>query len=120
MIAGVGVDLVTIARMKSAIRRKKFIDITFTPKEVACYRRSGCQVVGLASRFAGKEAVFKAVGTGWIDGTEVEILPDKMGKPVVKLYRQTLKLCRKAGIKKIHVSLSSFQDYAVGLAVAEK
>lgn len=120
MIAGVGIDLVKVDRIKKAIKRDKFLEITFTPAELACYEKAGFPVGSLAARFAAKEAVFKALGTGWVKGTDVEILPDTKGKPVVKLYGETLKLSKKIGIKKLEASLSSYEEYAIGMAVAEK
>ena len=120
MIVGVGIDLVKVERIRKAIERKKFMEITFTPAEISCYNKAGCPIGTLASRFAAKEAVFKALGTGWVKGTDVEILPDKFGKPTVTLYGETLTRSKEAKIKKIEVSLSSYEDYAVGMAVAEK
>lgn len=120
MIAGVGIDLVKVDRIKKAIKRKKFLELTFTPAEIFCYNKAGCPIGTLASRFAAKEAVFKALGTGWIKGTEVEILPDKSGKPVLTLHGETLKKSKELNVKKIEVSLSSYEDYAVSIAIAEK
>jgi len=120
MIWGVGIDLVKVERIQKAVERKKFVEITFTPAEISCYKNAGYLIEALATRFAAKEAVFKALGTGWIRGTEVEILPNKLGKPQVILYGETLKQAKKSKIKKIEVSLSSYEDYAIGIAITEK
>ena len=120
MIAGVGIDIVTVDRIAKAVKRKGFVEAAFTPAEMACYKKAGNPIAMLAARFAAKEAVFKALGTGWIKGTEVEILPDKRGKPVVALKGETLKASKRSRIKRLEVSLSSYEKYAVGLAVAEK
>ena len=120
MIAGVGIDLIKIDRIGKALERKNFLEITFTPAEIKCYRGAGCPLDSLAARFAAKEAVFKALGTGWIKGAEVEILSDELGKPKVKLYGETLKKSRELGIANIHVSISYHGGYAIGFAVAEK
>ena len=119
MIIGVGIDIVEVARVKRALGRKGFASVTFTPAEMKCYKEAGSPIGTLAARFAAKEAVFKALGTGWVAGTEVEILPNKEGKPLARLSGETLKRSKKARVKTVHVSLSSHKDYAIGLAVAE-
>ena len=81
MVLSVGVDLIEIARIRRAIERwgKRFLDHVYTPAEVAYCRG---RVPELAARFAGKEAISKALGTGLygIAWTEMEILADRRGQ----------------------------------------
>lgn len=120
MIFGVGIDLINLSRIKKAMERKNFLNLNFTQKELECYEKAGSPVEGIAARFAVKEAVFKALGTGWIDGREVEVLIAEGGKPIVRLGGKTKAKAKQLKIKKIEVSMSYYGDQAVALAVAEK
>lgn len=120
MIFGVGVDVIQVSRIKKAMERKKFLEDNFTCEELSCYKKAGSPPEGIASRFAVKEAVFKALGTGWIRGSEVQVLIAPSGKPVIKLSGETKKVADKLKIKRVEVSLSYYGDLAVGFAVAEK
>ena len=120
MIIGVGIDLIKVERIEKALKRKNFLEVTFTKDEIACYRGAGEPIDSLAAKFAVKEAVFKALGTGWIKGTDVEVLADTAGKPVVNLYGESLKKSKGLGVNNIQVSKSYYGDYAVGMAIAER
>ena len=94
MIAGIGLDLCEIERMKRAIGRPRFIDRVFTPAEAERIRaasdiRRGEIAAGL---FAAKEAVSKALGTGLagIGLAEIEIIPDAAGRPRCTLSGKAL------------------------------
>ena len=107
-----GIDIIEIARIKSAVSGaagERFLEKVFTPREIA-YCRSGqaFRYNSLASRFAAKEAVAKALGTGireftW---TDIEIVNDKLGKPNIVLHNKAKKMAAKLKVKTIHVSLS--------------
>jgi len=76
-----------------------------------------------AARFAAKEAFFKALGTGWLDGTnfnEVEIVHDENGKPELVLSGQTKVTLTSWGINKILVSLSHIRSIASAVVIIEK
>jgi holo-[acyl-carrier protein] synthase len=77
----------------------------------------------LSGRFAVKEAVFKALGTGWRSGvrwTEIEVINDPQGKPMVTVTGRVKQLMADLGVTEIHVSISHDTDYAVGQVVLEK
>lgn len=120
MIIGIGIDLIKVERITKALKRKNFLEVTFSNEEILCYKNKKCQIDSLAAKFAVKEAVFKALGTGWIKGSEVEILSESSGKPIVNLYGDSLKKSKELGIKNIQISLSYYGDYAIGMAIAEK
>lgn len=120
MILGVGVDIIQVSRIQKAMERKNFLKDTFTEKELSCYHKAGCPPEGIASRFAVKEAVFKALGTGWVKGTDIEVLIETSGKPYVILHGQTEQTATKLRVKRVEVSLSYYEDTAIGFAVAEK
>lgn len=74
-----------------------------------------------AARFAGKEAVMKAIGSGWSQGVrfnEIEIIQDNLGKPVVVLSGSTKKRAKDNSINQIHISLSHDGNIAIAYAIA--
>ena len=120
MIAGIGLDLCEIARMARALEKEHFLNRVFTGAErarilAAQGTRRGEIAAGM---FAGKEAVAKALGTGF-DGfgpDAVEILPDSYGRPTCTLYRRALAL---AGSARIWVSVTHESGMAAATAVIE-
>lgn len=116
MIVGIGIDIIEIHRMRTAIDNPSFVRRVFTPAESAyCLSRGRQGAASYAARFAAKEAVMKALGTGLAGGgtwLEIETLPDAMGKPVLKLTGAFNQLADSLGVTCIHVSLTHAQDYA--------
>ena len=116
MIMGIGIDLVEIHRMKAALERPVFAQRVFTPAEQAyCEGRGRQNAASYAARFAAKEAVMKALGTGLSGGVtwqDIEVLPDGLGKPVMKLTGTFGRLAQEMGVTNIHVSLSHAREYA--------
>ncbi|MCS7230270.1 MAG: holo-ACP synthase [Candidatus Kryptonium sp.] len=122
MIIGVGVDIVEIERFKNLTQRwgEHFLKKVFTQKEIDyCLSRKNTYQ-HLAGKFAAKEAISKAISTGWsgiFRWKDVEILNDENGKPEVMLYNQ-LKIQFNSCL--IHISISHSQNYAVAFAVIER
>ncbi len=83
MIKGLGIDIIEIERIAKAIEKKGFIERIFTRNE----RPAAANVTHYAGRFAAKEAVVKALGTGFrgITWQDIEVLNDSLGKPYVTL-----------------------------------
>ena len=121
MVIGIGIDLVEIHRMKKAIENPLFVQRVFTPAEQTyCISRGRQGAASYAARFAAKEAVMKALGTGLSGGgtwQDVEALPDDQGKPVVKLTGYFAQLAESLGVAQIFVSLSHAQEYAIAQAL---
>lgn len=88
----------------------------YTPKEIAFCRSRAPE---LAARFAGKEAVMKALGTGvrGVAWREIEILPDRRGKPLVYLHGRAQVRAEQLELKEIVISLSHSREYAIASAV---
>ena len=114
----VGIDMIEIERVERVLRRhpERFIRRVFTPAEAAFCRG---RVPELAARFAAKEAVMKALGTGarsvaWQD---IEVLPDRRGKPLVYLYRGGLRRAEEIGLGAIDISLTHLDSFAVAAVV---
>jgi len=113
-----GVDLVEIERVERACQRwgERFKTKIFTPEEL---RLCDGQISCLAARFAAKEAVAKALGTGIgpISWREVEILGDDSGKPYLRLYGKALAKAQELGIKGWSISLAHSQAMAIAFVV---
>ncbi len=114
-----GVDIVEIARIARIVERygERFLKRVYTEAEQALYRG---RVPELAARFAAKEAVSKALGTGiWgIRWREMEILPDMRGKPLVYLHGAAAARARTLNLRHFAVSLSHSRDFAMAVVVA--
>lgn len=121
MIAGVGTDIVDLARFGEAVRRQgsRFLEKVFTTGERRYCERSARRLEHYAARFAAKEAVLKALGTGWSGGirwTDVEVVRREGGRVEVKLSGRASELARG---RAMHLSLSHSQGHAVAFAVLE-
>lgn len=121
MITGIGTDIIDIERVQAVLERQgqRFVERILTAAEQAEYRRRGEPVKFLANRFAGKEAVAKALGTGIAAGVtfqQIEILPDERGAPVVSLTAEAARLARAA---EVWLSLSDERRSVVAFAVLQ-
>ena len=114
----VGIDMIAIPRVRAAIERHdgRFLRRVYTPEEVAFCRG---RVPELAARFAAKEAVMKALGTGahGVGWRDIEVLPDRRGKPLVYLYGRALARAETIGLRALDVSLTHEHDLAVAAVV---
>ena len=121
MITGLGVDIVEIERMREALeRRPKMKERLFSAEERAyCDKRSRPEV-HYALRFAAKEAVLKALGTGFsgMRFTDVEVVRELSGRPVPRLSGKAAERAAELGIVEMHLSLSFTHSTAVASAVA--
>jgi holo-[acyl-carrier protein] synthase len=116
----IGIDIIEIARIERAIARwgEVFLHRIYTGAELELCRRKPSS---LAARFAGKEAVVKAIGTqtkgiGW---REIEILAEPSSKPLVHLYGKAQNQADSLGLDKLAISLSHSKEYAVAFVVGE-
>lgn len=122
MIVGVGCDIIEIERIARAIKSESFIRRVFTAEEAAyCQRRGQQAAASLAARFAAKEAVLKALGTGLREGSlqEIAVDNDGLGKPLVQLSGHFAMLAKQLGVKNIQISLSHSREFAVAYVIME-
>lgn len=124
MIIGIGTDILSIKRIKDLLKDEAspFIKQVFTKRELEQAGALTDRSHYLATRFAGKEAVFKSLGINWDTGVtlkEIEILDAENGAPFVRLYGRFFEQAQLKNIEKIHISLSYENDYAIGYSVAE-
>ena len=123
-ILGVGTDLVELERLDLSLRRhgQRWTDRICRPGEVKTTRRGKAMVQHIGGLFAAKEAVLKALGTGWGQGLgfrQVEVIEMKSGRPGVCLHDQAAVRAREMGIRVIHLSISHERHYAMAVAIAE-
>lgn len=115
----VGVDLIETRRIARALERwgDRFLLYVYTPAEVEYCRN---HVPELAARFAAKEAVSKALGTGLrgVKWREMEVLSDVRGKPLVRLHGRARKRAEQLGLDEFAISLSHSRRYAIAFVVA--
>jgi holo-[acyl-carrier protein] synthase len=125
MIAGVGVDIIDVARIEAAIARhgRRFVERVFTDEEIRyCSSRSHA-VQHYAGRFAAKEAVLKVLGTGWGGGigwTDVEVRAGNSRAPEVRLRGKAREAAESATLGEIRVSISHTSSMAIAVAAAER
>ena len=124
MIAGLGIDMIEVERVATKISKEAgFRELVFSKKEIDYCETKTDKFVHYAVRFAAKEAFFKAIGTGWAEGTafnEVEITNDDAGKPELSLLGGTGKSLVAQGIIRISLSLSHLKTIAFAVVIIEK
>jgi holo-[acyl-carrier protein] synthase len=124
MIYGIGVDIVKVSRVRDAIDRwgESFVNRVFTEYEKKYCKRRMDSAGRYALRFAAKEAMSKALGTGMRRGIhcrQIEVANDPLGKPYLRLYDDAESVCREIGIERCFLSLSDDTGYAVAMVVLE-
>jgi holo-[acyl-carrier protein] synthase len=124
VIAGVGVDLVSIPRFAELMERRGDAALArfFTAAEAERCRASRSALESFAGRFAAKEAFFKALGTGWGLGgrwTEVEVVTAPSGAPSLRLSGRAAEAAAERGVSRIHLSLTHTEDTAAAFVVLE-
>jgi holo-[acyl-carrier protein] synthase len=117
-VSAVGVDIIEIHRVADALAKfgERFLKRVYTDLEAAFCRG---RVSELAARFAAKEAVMKALGTGakGVAWREIEVIPNRRGKPLVYLHGRAAKRAEKIGLDGIDISMSHSRDFAVAFVV---
>lgn len=122
-IVGHGIDIVETARIRESVEEhgERFLDRVYTRAEQAyCSRNKKRYFEHLAGRFAAKEAVLKVLGTGWRGGiawTDIEILPEPSGQPIIRLSGECLRIATEQGIARWHVSISHIETHATASAI---
>jgi holo-[acyl-carrier protein] synthase len=122
-IFGIGIDVVEVSRIASSIERHGdlFLRKLFTPAERAYCDKHKTPALHYAARFAAKEAVSKALGTGigsqagWLD---LEITRDSLGAPKLVLLGPAAAFAKQNGIIEIQISLTHAREYAAANAIA--
>ncbi len=128
MIVGSGIDVIEIARIERALARggARFERRVFHPSEIAACRRFRRAAPHFALRFAAKEAVMKAVGTGWARGVrwvDIETLPapaaGAAGVLVLALHGRVGEIARELGGATPHLAVSRTRSHAMAVVLLE-
>ncbi len=122
-IHGIGTDITECLRIAQMIERhgELFITRVYTPREIEYCQSRKQATQHFAGRWAAKEAVLKAVGTGWrrgISWRDVEVHNQPSGKPVVSLFGGLRDFAEDLGIDEVLVSISHCRSHATAYAIA--
>lgn len=116
-----GVDIIEISRVAGVFLRygQRFLNRIYTPDEIAYCRG---RVPNLAGRFAAKEAVMKALGTGvrGVSWRDIEVARHESGAPSILLHGRAKRRAQRLGVCEISVSMSHSRDYAVAFVVVQR
>lgn len=124
MLLGIGTDLARIARFETLLQRRgeQAIKRLLTPNEQRALKQAANPAAYFAKRFAAKEALLKALGTGLRNGLswqDMQVSNDALGKPLLQLSGKAAELATSLGVARIHLSLSDEQDMALAFVVLE-
>lgn len=124
MIIAIGIDLVEISRLEEIFARRgdRFRARVFTESEIRYCEPLGSKFASYAARFAAKEAVMKALGTGWSEGVgwqDIEVVSKPGTAPAIVVHKRALARMGEIGASKIHVSLTHSGNLAIAQVVLE-
>ncbi|MEI6435943.1 MAG: holo-ACP synthase [Bacteroidota bacterium] len=123
MIIGTGIDIIEVARIEKVMSRDiGFRDKIFTPLEIEYCESKKNKYQHYAARFSAKEAMLKAIGTGWRFGirfADIEVYNDELGKPHIRVFEKAKELLTSLSVSKIHVSLSHLKETATAIVIIE-
>jgi holo-[acyl-carrier protein] synthase len=124
MILGTGVDIIEVARIQASYEKfgERFLKRVLRPDEIAYCLSHRSPAPFLAARFAAKEAVSKAFGTGigaQLSWQDIEVGRKESGEPFIVLHDGGKRLLETRGASKVHISLSHTQAHAAAIAILE-
>ena len=124
MVIGLGIDMIEVERIAEKIDKGSgFRELIFSKDEIAYCEQKKNRFEHYAARFAAKEAFFKALGTGWLEGTsfkEVEITHTENGKPELSFSGDTADIIGAMHFSNILVSLTHLQSVVSAVVIIEK
>ena len=110
----IGIDIAEIERVREKATSETFLKSVFTAKEIEYYNSRGKKAETLAGMFCAKEAVAKALGTGFrgFRPSDIEVTHNELGAPEAELYGGAKEL---AGKREVHISISHCKEYATAM-----
>jgi holo-[acyl-carrier protein] synthase len=122
-VLGIGTDIIECLRIAKMIERhgELFLTRVYTPHEIEYCTARKAATQHYAGRFAAKEAVLKALGTGWTRGIQwrdLEVQNEMGGRPTLVLSGAAAELAEKTGIKEVLISISHCRTHATAYAIA--
>lgn len=121
MIIGIGTDIIEIDRIEKAINENKgFLSKVFTVNEINMFNEKNMRSEVIAGNFAAKEAISKAMGTGFrgFSFIDIEVLRDKLGKPIVYLSKNMDNIIDVR--YRVNISISHNRTSAIAFAIMEE
>ena len=123
MVIGIGIDIIEIYRIKESVERygDRFLNKIYTQKELEYCLKKKYKYQHLAARFAAKEAVYKALATGWnedVGWQNIEISNEPNGMPIVTLKGKLKRFLSED--KDLKISMSHSRDYVACMAIIYK
>ena len=124
-IMGIGVDIVKNKRISSSIKNKNFINRTFGKNEILISKKIDNKTSYFSKRFAAKEALSKALGTGFRDGLnfkDIEVVNDKLGKPyyiISSKIKNLIKKKKKIKNFNLFLSISDEKEYSIAFTIIQ-
>ena len=120
-LISIGTDIIECVRIAQMIEKhgEVFLQRVFTQKEILYCSSRKAATQHYAGRWAAKEAVLKVLGTGWTKGiqwTDVEIVNEVSGAPVIKINGKAANIARVRGIREVMISISHCRSYATAVA----
>ena len=124
MILGIGIDIIEVSRIRSSHERfgERFLQRILRPDEIAYCLSHKFPAPHVAARFAAKEAVSKAFGTGigrQLGWQDMEVTRKESGEPILVLYEGGRMLLEQRQAKRVQISLSHTETYAAAVAILE-
>ncbi len=125
-ILGIGVDIILNKRINNLIKKKNFINRTFAVNEIVNSKKNSNEINYFAKRFAAKESLVKAIGSGFRDGInfkDIEISNNKLGKPyyiINKKIRNFLKKKMNLNNFELFLSISDEKEYSIAFTIIQK
>jgi holo-[acyl-carrier protein] synthase len=122
VILGIGIDVVHVRRIRHWLDVPGLVERFYHPQEIAeAMSRGSSGPLSLAARFAAKEALGKALGTG-LSGLrlrDIQVVNDRYGKPDIMLYGEAAERLEKMGGRRVHLSLTHESDNAIAIVAIE-
>lgn len=124
MIAGIGIDTVSIDRFERliAVRGERFLKRIFSEEEINEGMRLANRAPFFAGRFAAREALVKALGTGFMEGVglrDISVEKGERGKPELRFSRALQEIMEQRGVARCHLSITHDGDIAQALVILE-
>ena len=122
-VRGIGTDIVECLRIAKMMERHgdQFINRVYSDAEIEYCQRQKAATQHFAGRWAAKEAILKALGTGWVKGLswrDIEIANQRGGEPVVRFRGGAADVAARAGVAEIKISISHCRSHAMAFAIA--
>tara|TARA_B100000700_G_C14808760_1_gene744120 strand:+ start:255 stop:641 length:387 start_codon:yes stop_codon:yes gene_type:complete len=125
-IIGIGVDIIYNQRINKLIKNKQFLNRVFTTKEILHSKKMLNKTNYFAKRFAAKESLVKAIGSGFRDGInfkDIEITSNNLGRPFYMINKKIkIFLQKKLKLKKfeLFLSISDEKEYSIAFTIIQK